>query len=233
MTQPARAAAAIDEAREAAFLDYLRDHPDFFARHEDALSRIAFTHGSGTAASLLERSTARLREQVGRLEAQLADLVEMARLNEVHARNLHKLAQALLQAADGDHAIQLLQEAMARDFDIEATRVVMLSGDEHAPQQCLEFSGALPSELADVMRTGMTRCGPITEALREDVFPDQRELQSCAIVPLDRQARNAVLILASGASTQFVEGMGTFFLDLTAGLLAAAMARGHGRLGAG
>ena len=124
MTQPARAAAAIDEAREAAFLDYLRDHPDFFARHEDALSRIAFTHGSGTAASLLERSTARLREQVGRLEAQLADLVEMARLNEVHARNLHKLAQALLQAADGDHAIQILQEAMARDFDIEATRVV-------------------------------------------------------------------------------------------------------------
>ncbi|MEN8720007.1 MAG: DUF484 family protein [Oceanococcaceae bacterium] len=221
---------APDDVLEKRFLDYLRDHPDFFARHEEALSRMTLIHGAGTAASLLERHTARLRDRVGRLEHQLADLVEVARLNEVNARHLHGLAQDLLQAGDASVALQVLQDTMARDFDIEATRLVMMSGDDYAPQRSLAYQGDVPVQLADVMRTGMTACGPISAALRTDVFPDQPELQSCAIVPLDRQRRDAALILASGSSTQFVEGMGTYFLELTAGLLAAALAADHEQL---
>lgn len=219
-----------DEELEQRFLDYLRDHPDFFARQDDALSRIAITHGAGSAASLLERHTARLRDKVGKLETQLADLVEVARLNEVNAKHVHELAQTLLQAPTSEAALHALQEAMARDFDVEATRLVMLSGDEYASQLCLAYQGQIPPQLADVMRTGMTTCGPLSSALRDEVFPDQSELQSCAIVPLDRRNRDAALILASGSSHQFQEGMGTYFLDLTAGLLAAAMAADHERL---
>lgn len=222
-----------DAALEQQFLDYLQEHPDFFSRQEDALSRIALTHGAGSAASLLERHTARLREQVGRLETQLSDLVEVARLNEVNARHLHALAQALFGAADADSAVQILQEAMARDFDIEATRLVRLSGDEYALQRSLAYQGEMPAQLADVMRTGVTFCGAIGDALRREVFPDQPLLQSCAIVPLDRQQRDAALILASGSSRQFTEGMGTYFLDLTAGLLAAALVAGCERLDPG
>lgn len=222
----------IDEEFERRFLDYLRDHPDFFVRQEDALSRIAITHGAGNAASLLERHTARLRDQVGQLETQLSDLVEVARLNEVNARHLHELAQGMLQATDSAGVLQVLQVTMARDFDIEATRVVMFSGDEYASQQSLAFQGQIPQQLADVLRTGIAACGPLSPALRNEVFPDQQELQSCAIVPLDRHNRNGALVLASGSSTQFAEGMGTYFLDLTAGLLAAALAAHHERLGA-
>ncbi len=232
MTMPAEKLppAALDEELEQRFLDYLREHPDFFARQEDALSRIALTHGAGSAASLLERHTARLRDKVGKLENQLADLVEIARLNEVNAKHMHALAQTLLQAPNGEAAMHALQEAMARDFDIEATRLVMLSGDEYASQLCLAYQGTIPPQLADVMRTGMTTCGPLSAALRAEVFPDQPELQSCAIVPLDRRHRDAALILASGSSHQFQEGMGTYFLDLAAGLLAAAMAADNERL---
>ena len=222
----------IDDKFEQRFLDYLVDHPDFFARQEDALSRIALSHGSGNAASLLERHTARLRDRVGHLEDQLADLVEVARLNEVNARHLHALAQRLLQASDIESAMQALQESMARDFDVEATRVVMFSGDEYASQLCLAFQGKIPAQLADVLRTGITACGPISTHLREEVFPGQPELQSCAIVPLDRHNRDGALIMASGSSTQFEDGMGTYFLDLTAGLLAAALAAKHERLDA-
>ncbi len=232
MTMPAEklSHAVPDDELEQRFLDYLRDHPDFFVRQEDALSRIALTHGSGSAASLLERHTARLRDKVGMLENQLADLVEIARLNEVNARHMHALAQTLLQAPNGEAALHALQEAMARDFDIEAARLVMLSGDEYASQLCLAYQGQIPPQLANVMRTGMTTCGPLSEELRSEVFPDQTELQSCAIVPLDRRSRDAALILASGSSSQFQEGMGTYFLDLTAGLLAAAIAADNERL---
>lgn len=232
MTMPAEKLpqAEPDDELEQRFLDYLRDHPDFFVRQEDALSRIALTHGAGSAASLLERHTARLRDKVGMLENQLADLVEIARLNEVNARHMHALAQTLLQAPNGEAALHALQEAMARDFDIEAARLVMLSGDEYASQLCLAYQGQIPAQLANVMRTGMTTCGPLTEDLRDEVFPDQTELQSCAIVPLDRCNRDAALILASGSSSQFQEGMGTYFLDLTAGLLAAAIAADNERL---
>lgn len=226
----AKAPRDVDSELEQTFLDYIQEHPDFFARHEDRLSRMAIAHGSGTAASLLERHTARLREQVGALENQLADLVEVARLNEQSSRHLHKLAQALLQAPNQTAALQVLQDAMARDFDIEASRLVVLAGDQYAPQQCLAFQGELPAQLADVMRTGMTRCGELSDELRSQVFPDQPQLQSCALIPLDRQHRDRVLILASGASRQFQDGMGTFFLDLTAGLLAAVMAKDHAGL---
>ena len=223
---------APNAALEQQFLDYLLEHPDFFARHDDALSRIALRHGSGTAASLLERHTARLRDRVGQLEHQLEDLVDIARDNETNARHMHTLAQALLQAPSRAAALHILAESMARDFDIEATRIVMLSNEETGLQQCLAFQGRLPRQLADVVRTGITRCGPITAELRSEVFPDQPALRSCAIVPLDRHARDAALILASGSSTQFEEGMGTFFLDMTAGLLAAVLAADDGRLGA-
>jgi len=78
---------------EEAVARYLEDHPDYFQRYPETLSRILLSHETGgKAVSLIERQVQVLREQSQTLQRQLRELVNNARENDVLSGRLHRFA---------------------------------------------------------------------------------------------------------------------------------------------
>ena len=59
---------------------FLQAHPDFFITHTHLLADLVVPHESGGAVSLIERQVAVLRDQNRQVRRELADLVQIARV---------------------------------------------------------------------------------------------------------------------------------------------------------
>src|SRR4051795_3018882 len=103
-TRDARGVAAV-ETEEESVAAYLQNNPDFFERHHAVLARLRLPHArGGSTISLVERQIEVLREKHAAVEGKLADLVRVARGNDVIAEKLHRFTRRLLAASSRSDA---------------------------------------------------------------------------------------------------------------------------------
>ena len=92
-----------DEERD--IVRYLRDHPDFFERHQDLLADMLLPHETGSAISLVERQVSVLRDQRDEYKKKLQQLVKTAQQNEKLNNHVNALILALLDAESLDEVL--------------------------------------------------------------------------------------------------------------------------------
>ena len=83
---------------------YLREAPEFFARHRDLVAGLEIPHDRGGTVSLVEYQVKVLRRESAKLRARVAALVANARRNEARSYRMHRLALRLLGARGLDEA---------------------------------------------------------------------------------------------------------------------------------
>src|SRR5205823_10827577 len=116
-TRDARGVAAM-ETEEESIAVYLQHNPDFFERHQAVLTRLRLPHArGGSTISLVERQIEVLREKHAALEGKLAELVQVARGNDVIAEKLHRFTRRLLGAPSRAEAIARIESTLREDFD--------------------------------------------------------------------------------------------------------------------
>src|SRR5215471_250296 len=108
-TREARGLSAT-ESEEESVASYLQHNPDFFERHQAVLTRLRLPHvRGGSTISLVERQIEVLREKHAALEGKLAELVRVARANDVVADKLHRFTKRLLRAGARTQAVAELE----------------------------------------------------------------------------------------------------------------------------
>jgi uncharacterized protein YigA (DUF484 family) len=113
-TREARGLAAT-ETEEASIASYLQHNPDFFERHQAVLTRLRLPHvRGGSTVSLVERQIEVLREKHSALENKLAELVRVARGNDLIADKLHRFTKRLLRAGSRTAAVDQIEASRAR-----------------------------------------------------------------------------------------------------------------------
>ena len=225
MTRPDALPVPLTEDEEQTVLDYLARSPDFFIRHADVLADMPIRHGSGGAVSLIERQVRVLRDKNARLTERLDELLQTARDNEARVNGLNQLAESLIQADSLAAVVAGLHTALQDEFHVEAVRLALFDcPDDLVGPGCLRLDrNEPPAGLQDFFRQGRVVCDAITSELREVLFADHPELQSVALVPLDRHDCLGLLALGSTDPERFTPNMGQLFLEMTANLCAAAL----------
>src|SRR5258706_9528577 len=109
---------------EEAVSRYLEDHPDFFQRHPDALTKLALRHDAGGATSLIERQVQLLRDENESLHRQLRELVAIARENDVLGTRLHRFALAMADSASLDDVFDNAYEMLRREFKVDTVAIL-------------------------------------------------------------------------------------------------------------
>lgn len=227
-TSPLRSTdATLTEADIAAFL---RDHPDFFLRHADVLSKLRLPHASGGAISLVERQIEVLREKAQASEQRLAELVKVARANETLAGKIHQFTRALMAAPTRREVLAHIERGFREQFD--AGQIVMLMFDSHpvdADQRFVRAVNPKDPELSGfetLLASGKPRCGQVRDTQRAFLFgPDAGEIGSLALVPLRGRTPVGLLVLGSNDRDRFHPGMSTEFLATLGELIGDALSR--------
>ncbi len=202
---------------EQAVVDYLRQHADFFLRHDYLLPELELPHAdTGAAVSLIERQVAVLREQRHELKRKLQQLTQTARDNEHLLERIERLILALLESPDDETALLRLRSGLREDFHADAVELKWLHGDAQ---------GTAAQQLFDrIIQRKEPVCGHIAPAQGQFLFGKvAEELASGAVIPLlDPHDGHCMALLGIGSidPRRFHAEMGTTFLRYLGAVLA-------------
>ncbi len=191
---------------------FLEQHPVFFDQYPQLLERLHVPHGGNGAVSLVERQVKALRERQAVSRERLAELVRVARSNDLLAERIHKLTLRLLHARTIEEVRAQIEESMREDFGVTPYKI-LLSGSELGVVESL-----LPA--------GRPRCGHFAESQRAALFGDDGvAVASMALVPIGAGASRGALVLGSTDPHRFNPGVSTDFLARIGEMISAALAR--------
>ena len=211
-------AAERDDATEPAFTgrevaEYLRAHPDFFARHPRALLDLELQHQPGGAAvSLVQRQVEMLRKRNQELHAQLKDLVAVARDNQELVEKIHQLAVSLVAEDDVQQRVSLLRTRLRDDFGVENAVLILFAAPYPIASRdpflkVVERRDARLKPFASFLKSGEPLCVRLRPAQRRFAFGDpEAELNSAALIPLGRHAEAGFIVIASRDPDHFHPG---------------------------
>ena len=220
------------ETEEETVATYLQHNPEFFERHQALLARLRLPHvRGGSTISLVERQIEVLREKHAALEGKLAELVQVARGNDVIADKLHRFTRRLLGARSRADAVARIETSLREDFDaFHAVLVLIGDSAESATQRFVRHLHADDPNLKSfetLFASGKPRCGQARDSQREFLFgSDANDIGSIALVPLGEKGSVGLLAIGSTDRDRFHPGMSTEFLarmgELVADSLSAA-----------
>jgi uncharacterized protein len=217
------------ETEEESIAAYLQHNPDFFERHQALLARLRLPHvRGGSTISLVERQIEVLREKHAALEGKLAELVQVARGNDVIAEKLHRFTRRLLGARSRADAITRVESSLREDFDAFHS-VLVLIGDatDSAAQRFVRYIRADDPNLKSfetLFGSGKPRCGQARDSQREFLFgSDANDIGSIALVPLGEKGSVGLLAIGSTDRDRFHPGMSTEFLARMGELIADSL----------
>lgn len=215
---------------EEAVSRYLEDHPDYFERRPQLLTRLTLNHETGgRTVSLIERQVQVLRDQDEAAQRQLRELVSIARENDVLGQRLHRFALALIEAPGPDEALEAAIELLRSEFHLESVTVRLATEPPLAGTRAeyVEADNARLTALSNQFSAGKPICGgKFDDSLNAFLFGEgYREMRSSALIPLGERPARGVLALGSHDPHRFHPGMGTVYLTRLGELLMAALVR--------
>jgi len=211
----------------AAVRQYLTMNPDFFNQHSDVLARLYIPHDSGGAISLIEKQVSVLRNKCNRLENSLRDLINVARENERLHQRLHRLIQDIISAESLQKMVTITRESLIANFKADDVRLFLSvpSDGTEATEKMFSreakdnyFTLSPKDPVFDVFSKyfvdGETFCGALSDEQRALLSTGcNTELASAAVIPLQFNGQQGIVVLGSSDATRFSAGKGVMFLN--------------------
>lgn len=208
-------------------IDYLSDHPDFFARNPGLLDSIQVPSAQGVI-SLSHHALAQLRGQLQKARDENARMIESARSNAWIFERTRGLVLSLLQCEDLDAVSACLEEHLQRAFELETVCLVLAEDIPEAEDRGIvrrvparEFDA---DDLKDLIANPDGRVGRFSDSLTHRLFGEERTIGSAAAVAVGKPTLGA-LALGSSDQHHFDGGMDTLFLATIAEALGLLLPR--------
>jgi uncharacterized protein YigA (DUF484 family) len=196
--------------------DYLRQHPEFFHRHDYLLEVLTIPHPqSGEAMSLLERQVSMLREQRTTLKHEIHHLTQIARTNEQILERLQKFTLNLIGSHDLDDALRRVEQALRHDFHADAVALRLISDAPEVSNAIARRDAAL-AEFAELLKNRQPLCGHLRRQQLQVMFGKRSdEIASAVLLPLCDGSEECIGLLAIGSidPKRFHPTMGTEFIS--------------------
>ena len=213
--------------------DYLLQHPDYFEDHLELLEGLKVPHASGVAVSLVTRQVEQLRDRNRMLQAQLNDMLNIARENDTLHQRLHQLALTLLDATEVADILAGLEWGLHEYFqtDFVAVRIAEPKFDSAVADLAMTPENPAFGLFAAVLEVGNPSClQPEPPQVAALFGASASEVASCALIPLQHAAVKGMLAIGSRDHERFTPGMGFHFLAQMGEILSARLAallQGH------
>jgi uncharacterized protein YigA (DUF484 family) len=205
---------------------YLKEHPEFFEDHSEALAEITFPHPhGGRTISIGERQTLKLREESKRLESKLREVIQFGEENDSISEKVHRVSVALLGASDLSSVLSTAYLNLREDFAVPhvALRVWRAGGKHGELPEFKPLDG--PSRDFTAALANPYCGGPATVDAASLFGEASTHLRSFSYIALRDTETFGLLALASEDAQRFYPEMGTLYLKRLGDLVGSAIAR--------
>jgi len=210
--------------QEASISAYLREHPDFFNRHESVLNSMRLPHPDGThSVSMVERQLVSLRDKNYRLENKLADFIEIGRENDLLIEKIHRLGLRLVKAKHLPGIFTVIESSLRDDFGVDMYSLLIY--DDVTSDSVKLFPGNFIHSVErnnpefnmlfkNVLTGGNPKCGRLSSAQYKHLFTEKqlKSIGSAALIPLGIKGSVGLLAVGSNDENHFNPSASTDFL---------------------
>lgn len=221
MTEPSAATISLTDEMVA---EYIKQHLDFFVRHDDILQMIRIQHNSGKAISLIEYQLNRLRSSNQELQKQLNQLLSVARDNDQLFEKSRRLMLALLEADSLETLVAALEDSLRHDFKIDYVSFILFSEKPLAAGRFCAIDEA-QSKLGTLITNHKITTGQFREDALAFLFNETNKVKSAALVPLKNNGTLGILALGSQDQYRYQRETGTLFLQHIGDILCRILPR--------
>ena len=190
-------------AKEVA--DFLRTHPDFFARHADLLEDIRIPHVQKGSVSLVEVQSEQLRKKVRQLNYRLSQLISIAKQNEKIYRVYTDLNVQLLTCQSVAEIQLRLEEVLQEKLDLASVALKLFKGPHALP----ELQRRLFVEKR--FKNEPFFFGRLSQHERQLLFGDA-VAESAALILIGNDEPLAIAAIGSNDASHFTPDMDTLLL---------------------
>ena len=195
---------------------YLVRHPTFFAKRHTLLEHMKVPHPSGDAISLISRQVSLLREKNHKLQAQLDELIKIARTNDELFQKMHRLTLALFDAVSLEDTLTGLEIQLRESFQADFSRLCIIHAVTRPPidNTFIDPNHADLKHFEKLFETGKPRCGHPTYSQSAFLFGEHaKEVLSVAMIPMQHADMTSILAIGSCKEDRFHARMGHLFLS--------------------
>lgn len=207
-------------------LDFLRQSPDFFLRHPNALSELRLPHESGSAVSLIERQVDILRDRNVTMRKRMNELLQAARANDEIFAKTRSLNLALLEVTSWPELNEVIATHVLVDFEADFVCAHLCgAGMALALDHIQHHSQEMP--LQHLHGNSNALCISLRKDELVQMFPlsDHDDTGSAAILSLTLHKGTGALCIGSRDPGRFAKGMDTLFVTYIADIVAKVMDR--------
>src|SRR5687768_3070213 len=182
---------------------YLKEHPEFFEDHAEALAEITIPHPhGGRAIPISERQTLSLREKNRQLEGKLREVIQFGEENDSISEKVHRISVALLAASDLSSVLSTAYLNLREDFAVPHVAVrVWRAGGKHG--ELPEFKALDAASRDFTAALAVPYCGGPATVDAAGVFGDaSAHLRSFSYIPLRDGETFGLLAMASERSEE-------------------------------
>ena len=185
--------------------NYLRENPDFFNQHPEALSELKISHVGEGAVSLVERQVATLRDRNAELRRRLDTLMLVAEQNEALLEATQEVIATIAERGSHEELATLFCDLIRKHFGVELV----------AFHWCDEESSAEAVAVASHLVGNKTASsGPLRSHELSELFGEDKGEGSAALAQLSiRSGGDAVIAVGSTDAVRYGIGDGTLFLE--------------------
>ncbi len=214
---------ALDAADVAA---YLREHPAYFAEHDELLADLIIPHQRGQSVSLVERQVKLLRERNIEARHRLNELMDVARENDRLFEKSRRLVLGLLESQSLEQVIASIEDSLRNDFQVPHVSLILFSESRrYSNARCLSHAEARDA-IGHLLDSGRTLSGVLRPDELRFLFGDAAtQVASTALAPIQHQGLHGVLALGSPDAHHYRSATGTLFLGFVADALARVLIR--------
>ena len=204
---------------------WLKQHPEFFEHYAEQLAEITIPHPhGGRAIPISERQTLTLREKAKQLETKLRELIQFGEENDAIGEKVHRVAAALLAAADIRGVLNAVHLNLREDFAVPHVALRVWRANSHADLP--EFKPASDATREFAASLANPYCSSHAMVDTAGLFGEAAaHLRSFSYMPLRDSETFGLLALASEDAQRFYPEMGTLYLKRLGELVSAAVAR--------
>lgn len=199
---------------------YLREHPAFFAEHDELLPELIIPHQRGHSISLVERQVKLLRERNIEMRSRLAQLMDIARDNDRLFEKSRRLILALLEADSIEQIVAQVEDSLRNDFQVPFASLILFSETQRFSNARSVSHQQAREAIGHLLDSGKTLSGILRPEELVFLFGDSgKDVASCALSPIQHQGLHGVLALGSRDAGHYKQASGTLFLGFIADAL--------------
>ncbi|MEB0041582.1 DUF484 family protein [Pseudomonas sp. MH10] len=218
--------AAAPALEAEAIAAYLRQHPEFFADHEELLTTLRIPHKRGDTVSLVERQLNLLRERNIEMRHRLSQLMDVARDNDRLFDKTRRLMLALIDASSLEEVVIAVEDSLRQEFQVPFVSLILFS---EKPMTVGRWVGAdeAHKSIGGLISDDKIVCGALREHELSFLYGAEQGVQvgSSAVVALTHQGLHGVLAIGSRDPQYYKSSVGTLFLSYIAEVLGRVLPR--------